>query len=143
MQWSKAVCLLVCVLGIVLLGDGNALAERRYDTHGDVIALGAEEFTGVVEGIREKQPGSSQIIVINDSVYTIDKEAVFRTRSGGPTSVAYFKTGMAVKFYALGSVLTKMWEVTEQGPSVGQEPVPATQQKNVVPFRQEGGVWKN
>lgn len=136
---------LTILFGILTLLATPGHTERRHDVHGDLVHLGAEEFTGVFVAVQNPGDDGPQRVIIDDSIYTVDKQAVFRAEGGGLNSLASFKPGTPVRFFALDSLLTKMWATgspTEQeegaqaaGDGAGKKPAST--------LRQEKGVWKN
>ena len=136
----------------MLFRSGIAGAEPRYDVHNDQIYSGAEEFTGVFVGVHKaEKKGEPDIILIGDSSYTIYEDAIYRTRQGGVTDIDYFQKDMPVKFYALDSMLTKLWQADEDNnpgltaPSNAEtNPSGLTDEKDSEEdIRKEGDVWKN
>lgn len=141
------------LLGCVLLICGVVAAEPQYDVHGDLIRPGAEEFTGIFYGAGGADEGNIvRTVVVNDSSYTIDSKTIFRTQGGGTTSLASFSNGMAVKFYALDALLTKMWptgtvesaETAVEGKGTPEDNSNSSEEKKPASdLRKENGVWKN
>lgn len=138
--YGLAVIAICCMLAVASTVSG----EPTYDLHGDLIHPGAEEFTGMVDGF-EANGERKDIIVINDSIYTIDSGAVFRNSAGGKTGLSSFQDGMVVKFYALDNLLTKMWDTgeVEEGIMVEEPATSPEQSSSGDPIRQEDGVWTN
>ena len=152
MQWKPLVCWLSFFTVMLLLPIGRVGAEPRYDVHGDRVHPGAEEFAGVFNGIgaapeKDKEP---RLALVNDRTYTVDKDAIFRTKSGAKTTLTSFKEGMAVRYYALDDLLTKMW-VVEPDKGDAEDASKATEggdttEKAAKPaetIRLEDGAWKN
>lgn len=138
--YGWAVIVICCFLTITTTVNG----EPTYDLHGDLIYPGAEEFSGVIDGF-EANGERRDIIVINDSIYTIQSDAIFRNRAGGKTGLSSFQPGMIVKFYALDNLLTKMWETEEdeEGIMIEDPEVSPEQPARGDQVRQEDGVWTN
>lgn len=147
-QWMYVLVL----LGVVFSFATPARTERRTDVHGDLIHIGAEEFTGVLVAVNEPAvTGGPRTVVIDDSIFTVDDQAIFRTQAGGTTTLASFKSGTPVKFYALDSLLTKMWPsgtiksstpAIEQGADAnGAGSVQGKKPASTI--RKKDGVWKN
>jgi hypothetical protein len=150
MKREKWMCVLV-LLGVVFFSASPARTERRTDVHGDLIHIGAEEFTGVFVDAHETTTGGPRTVVIDDSTYTVDGQAIFRTQAGGTTTLADFKGGTPVKFYALDSLLTKMWPsgtakaagaATEQNAAENNTRF-VERKKSDSTLRKEKNVWKN
>ena len=152
MKWKLPVVWLILVAVMTLLTLDQASAEPRYDLHGDRVHPGAEEFAGVFNGIgtapeKDKEP---RLALVNDRTYTVDKDAIFRTKSGAKTTLTSFKEGMAVRYYALDDLLTKMW-VVEPDKGDAEDASKATEggdttEKAAKPaetIRLEDGAWKN
>lgn len=134
------------LFGILALMASPGHTERRHDVHGDLVHLGAEEFTGVFVSVQKSAEDGPQLVIINDSTYTLDKQAVFRAEGGGLTSLASFKPGTSVRFFALDALLTKMWAtgVPPAEQAEKQKAAPATEDKKPAStLRKEKGVWKN
>lgn len=138
------------VTSLLLAGYQPGWAERRHDVHDDEIALGAEESEGVIYRIDDDPLGENKrIVVIEESIFTVAPDAVFRTKSGASTDISHFKVGMRVKFYSVDSSLTKIWETSSIEASATLPDAAASssengaQPKNKETLRRENGVWKN
>ena len=142
--------ILLVVTSMLLADHQLSWAERRHDVHGDEIALGAKGSEGTIYRIDDAAPGvRKRLIVIDESIFTVAPDAVFRTKSGASTEISHFKTGMQVKYYAVDALLTKMWE-TSSSEASATSPDSATnsseksaQPKNKETLHRENGVWKN
>lgn len=131
-----------CAFSMLLAFPGQA--ERRYDVHGDLVSLGADEHTGVLTSVHNASPGNPQRVVINDSTYTVDDQAIFRTAEGSLTSLAQLKPGTPVRFFSVDSLLTKMWATGKpSGQKKELQAAPGGAKKTIHTLRQENGVWKN
>lgn len=136
----------VVLFGISILIASVGYAERRHDIHGDLVHLGAEEFTGVFVSYQSIGDDGPQQVIIDDSIYIVDKRTVFRDKGGGLISLATFKPGTPVRFFALDALLTKMWangdppteQVEKQKTTSSSE-----DKKPASMLRKEKGVWKN
>jgi len=138
---------LLCTTLALLFVASNGMGEPRYDVHNDLIHPGAEEFTGNLDSIKPKNAnGVYTTVVINDTTFTVDPKAIFRTQGGTQTTLDSFKPGMTVKFIALDSLLTKMWPIAEQQTSSPQSESSESSSGDAKPekkIRKEKGVWKN
>jgi hypothetical protein len=136
----------IVLFGILILIASPGHAERRHDIHGDLVHLGAEEFTGVFVSSQRVGDDGPQQVIIDDSIYSVDKQTVFRDKGGGLISLTSFKPGTPVRFFALDALLTKMW-------ATGEPPTEQVEKKKTIPstedkkpssmLRKEKGVWKN
>lgn len=148
MQWKKGKSWLAALVGImVVLSSAQVFAEPERDIHGDRIHAGAEESYGEFNWELTDQGVRPQEVVINDRIYTVDENAIFRTAEGELTTLSSFKEGMAINFYAKypPRTLTKMWPTTEreteeEGLSSAKK---ETKPKEIETLHQENGVWKN
>ena len=138
---------LLCTTLALLFAASSGMGEPRYDTHNDLIRPGAEEFTGNLDSIKPMNAdGVYTTVVINDTTFTVDSKAIFRTQGGSLATLDSFHPGMTVKFFALDSLLTKMWPVAEQQTSSPQPESSKSSSWDAKPekkIRKENGVWKN
>lgn len=144
--YGLALITVCCILTVTATVSSEVIydGEHSYDLHGDLIYPGAEEFDGIIDGF-EANGVKENIIVINDTIYSLHSDAIFRNRTGGRTGLSSFKVGMMIKFYALENMLTKMWDTGEveesmvdEGPATSPEQ-PASEDQ----IRQVDGVWTN
>ncbi len=145
MKWKLHVVRLVLLAVLALLPIGRAGAEPRHDIHGDLIHPGAEEYSGIFNGIGAvpAKDGEARLVLVNDRTYRVAEDAIFRSQSGGKTTLNTFKDGVSVKYYALDDLLTKMWAVKAEQ---GEKENAAGADKKTAPVdavRLEGGKWKN
>lgn len=141
---SKIYGLVLMVVFCILSVAASVSGEPTYDLHGDLIYPGAEEYTGVIDGF-EALGEREDIIVINDSIYEIRTDAIFRNRAGSKTGLSSFESGMIVKFFALDNLLTKMWDTgeDEEDTGVGEMDSSTQEPSGSGQIRQEDGVWTN
>ena len=139
----------LCVLVFVAVHPVHA--EQRYDEHNDPIAHGALLFEGVIEGFPDTIADVDEV-TIYESLYIIDKDCIFRNRSGSLIALTSFKEGMRVGFYTIkNNIITKMWHIPDSAeedddsakeisPDAGQSEQNSGDED---PIRLEEGVWKN
>lgn len=131
--------------------NSNCLGESPRDVHDDPIRPNAEEFTGNLDSIKLHDVDSGKTtLVINDTSFIVDQNTVFRSQGGALTTLAYFEPGMTVKFFAIDSLLTKMWTVTAPQSMGSQTESDGSNSDNSLKkskteqkIRKENGVWKN
>lgn len=133
------------LFGILFLLASPGQTERRHDVHGDLVYLGAEEFTGFFVSAQSNGDDGPQQVIIDDSIYSVDKQTIFRDKGGGLTSLASFKPGTPVRFFALDSLLTKMWVTgfPSQQKEGEQAAADGGNKKPSSTLRKDKGVWKN
>jgi hypothetical protein len=150
MKLGRYIFLLSIILTFVSVAV-NGFGEPRYDVQGDLIRSGAEEFSGILNSINLNTTNNGNAsVLINDSIFTVDSEAIFRNKEGGSATLGSFTPGMTVKFFALGSLLTKMWPADKQKNSASQA-IGGTGTSNddtkeansAGKIHQDRGVWKN
>lgn len=126
-------------MSIVMLQ--TSWSETAYDRQGDVIPPGAELLEGVLDRVSIGQD-QDETVIINDTIYRIDKYTLIKTVDGKLTNLSDFKPGIHVEFYVLEGLLTKLISVsnTEENDSVKAPPASGQQ---TGPVRKEGGIWKN
>ncbi|NLX17905.1 MAG: hypothetical protein GXY53_01285 [Desulfobulbus sp.] len=140
-QWIVAMTACVLLLGQIVL----ASAETRSDVHGDIIRPGAEEFVGVFVHAHERTGDEPQVVVIDDSTYIIDSQTIFRNSHGALVALENFKEQTPIGFFALGTLLTKMWMIGEpMAEKKADDTVDKADRKaDTQFFRDEKGVWIN
>lgn len=143
LQRSVTKCILLVLIPLLIAAQA-AWGEPRYDEHGELIRPQAKKFSGVLQSIRSTERGQVNIVVIDDSKYLIDEKTVFATSYGTHTSLASFKPEMAINFYAVKQLLTKMWP-SSQKPEDASGIYEDVQQQGDKrdELRLEDGVWKN
>jgi len=150
MKFGHFLGLLLTILTLLFVNN-NGMGETPRDVHDDPIRPNAEEFTGNLDSIKlSNVDGAKTTLVINDTSFVVDQNAIFRSQGGGLTTLAYFRPGMTVKFFAIDSLLTKMWAVAEpqatgsqmesNGDDSGNSLKKSKPEQKV---RKENGVWKN
>lgn len=150
MKHGHLISLLVTILTLLFVSS-NGMGESPRDVHDDLVRPNSDEFTGNLDSINlQNTDGTKATVVINDAVYSVDPKAIFRAQGGGLTTLASFKPGMTVKFFAIDSLLTKMWPVAEpqatdsQADSGGNKSSSGMKEaKPEKKIRKENGVWKN
>lgn len=146
--WFRGMCRLIIVV-ITLTGVPQlCYAERRQDVHGDIIALGAQRAEGKIYRIDNAiSDNGEKLIVIDESIFTVDSSTVFRTISGDSANFSYFEVGDTVNYYFVDSLLTKMWEAnpdeTNIDTSKSEIKSDDTQGVRAKEIYMEDGVWKN
>lgn len=121
-----------------------ALAEPTFDKYGDLIRPEAEKYSGVIDEIGSEADNGVQLIVINDTKYTVDNDTFYRNKSGGKSSLSRFSTGMVVDYYAIEYLVTNLSVSNDSDEDIEESmkdynvPVPVQGE-----IRQEDGVWKN
>lgn len=140
-QWIVTMVACVLLLGQIVL----AQAEMRRDVHGDTVYPGADEYEGVFVHTHGQSDDSPRTVVIDDSIFMVHSGAIFRNAHGGPISLENFKPQTPVGFFALGTLLTKMWVLGE--PAVekkADDTAGGTGRKEDASFfRDDKGVWRN
>ncbi len=145
----QGMCRLVLAVTILTGVPQSGYAERRQDVHGDIIALGAKRAEGTIYRIDTVTGDDGQsLVVIDESIFTVDSRTVFRTRSGVSTDISHFKVGDTVHYYFVDSLLTKMWvslpDETNVDPSQDERQSNAENDVQIEQaIRLENGVWKN
>ena len=132
-------------LGVALLLSAvSAQGEQRYDIHNDPIAHGALEFSGSIDAL--PLSGQRPEITIDDKVYNLLNDCIFRNQFGTLVSLASFRAGMSVRFFVHNKTdITKLWQVenegdeSDDGRQIDIERPPAANGQ----LRKENGVWTN
>lgn len=141
---SKIIVLVVLTMSLALVA--TVQAEARYDLHGDLIRPHAKLSHGIVLDVQVKDRGQAVIFNIDDMLYSIDEGTAFTNTSGSHIGIGSFQGGMAVDFYAIGNLLTKIWPASEQEDE-GNVPPPADdnpeEENPQGEIYLENGVYKN
>ena len=120
--------------------------EPTYDGHGDLIAHGAFEYSGVINQLPVQRSGGGGEIIIDDRVYQLSSDCILRNQAGRLVGISSFADGMSVNFFVLDEIqITKMWQVAEENDAedsdenreIGGGTVPESD------IRLENGVWTN
>jgi hypothetical protein len=136
---------LCCLL--LLIYAGPLQSEPRYDQHDDLVPYNSIEFDGVLENTYAQSAEEGKKVLINDAIYFLRPDAVFRNRYGNLVGISSFQAGMLVGFYLLETnQIAKMWEKEDEESS--SEPVQVNPRSGSSPasgdeIRLEDGVWKN
>ena len=136
----------VCFLALLL--SSPVQGEPRYDIHNDQVAHGAFEYNGVINSPPAQNSAGEAEIIIDDKVYLLRGDCIYRNLSGRLIGMSSFNTGMSVNFFALDEMLiTKLWQVGEEE---NEDEAPSELEYGAVSdspvdddIRLEGGVWTN
>jgi hypothetical protein len=138
-----------CCLILVLFA-GPIQGEPRYDMHNDQVPYNSIEFDGVLENTYAQSAEEGVKVLINDTLYSLLPDAIFRNRHGSLVGISSFQAGMLVGFYLLGTnQIAKMWEKVGEEPS--EEPAQvrprsggrSSSSESGDEIRLEDGVWRN
>jgi len=142
---KKIIIPAVSLCFISLLACLPVTAEPTYDLHGDLIAHGAFEYSGVINQLPQQRSGEAEII-IDDKVYTLSNDCIFRNQDGRLVGISSFAEGMSVNFFVLDETrITKMWQIAQDTdtdePDRYREIDSGTQTDGEI--RLENGTWTN
>ena len=136
----------LCVAVTLLLLGVSAQGEPRYDIHDDPVAYAAIEFSGSIDALPLSADGQRREITIDDKVYSLENDCIFRNQFGNLVGLASFRAGMSVRFFVHNKTdITKLWQVENQGEEnddgrqIDIERPPAANEQ----FKKENGVWTN
>lgn len=135
------------LLTVILLSLGVSVqGEQSYDIHDDPIVHGAIASSGRVDAMPLSAVSEGQEITINDKVYSLGNNCIFRNQFGSLVGFSSFRVGMFVKFFVINeNEITKLWHADTEGDEndndhhIDTDRTPASTE----PFKKEGGVWTN
>ena len=148
-MWSKIkkkkMISLWLAVTLLLLGV-TAQGEQRYDIHDDPVAYAAIEYSGDIDALPLSADGQGREITIDDKVYNLEDDCIFRNQFGTLVGLASFRAGMSVRFFVHNKTdITKLWHVESEGENnddgrqIDIERPPAANDQ----LKKENGVWTN
>lgn len=128
----------------ILLTTPAVMAEKTYDSQGDLILPNSEVFTGKLYSIGEPTENEGAYVVIDDMKFMVSDNTIYRNVSGNLVSLRSFKSNMYVEYYLLDNIITKLMEINPDPEEVMDSPdVAPEQSQDTKGMRLENGVWVN